>query len=193
MDAIEALDDGANAHFTWMKRENPGIVAYMQIGYYLSSYVAIAVLFAIIVLILLAQRRNRAVVAVVGGYAAAFGVVALLQWLVPRARPQLSVEWLGEEAKIGSYPAAAVFLFMLSAILLCSAFWNPLRSFLLRGILVNICALLCVWVCMSQFLLATHYVSDVIGAAAGAALIGWFTCRLIQLDKGYASPASRTP
>jgi hypothetical protein len=36
---------------------------------------------------------------------------------------------------------------------------------------------------MSQFFLATHYVSDVIGAAAGATLIGWLTCLVIQSDK----------
>src|SRR5262245_48859995 len=121
MDAIEALDDGANAHFTWMKRENPAIITYVQIGYYISSYVAIAILFAIIMLILLSQRRRWAVLAVIFAYSSAFGVVALLQWYVPRPRPQLAIEWLGEEAKTGSYPAAAVFLFILSAILLCCA------------------------------------------------------------------------
>src|SRR4051812_31559001 len=114
MDAIEALDDGANAHFTWMKREFPGILDFVKIGYYLSSYVGIAVLFAIIVLILLSQRRVRAALAAGFGFGSAFGVVALLQLFVPRARPQLAAEWLGEGAKTGSYPAAAVFLFILS-------------------------------------------------------------------------------
>jgi membrane-associated phospholipid phosphatase len=183
MDAIEALDDGANAHFTWQSREIPGIVVYMQMAYYISSYVGIGVFAVMIIVLLLLQKRYRAALAAVLGIAAAFGVIALLQTLVPRPRPQLAIEWLGEDAKTGSYPAAAVFLFMLCAILFGCAVWDQVRGFALRGLIVLILALLTVWVCMSQFFLAMHYVSDVIGAAAGATLIGWLTCRVIQSDK----------
>lgn len=182
MDAIEALDDGANAHFTWQKREFPGIVGYMQVAYYISSYAGIAVFAAIIILLLLLQRRNIAALAAASGIASAVGAITLLQRIVPRARPQLAAEWLGDDAMTGSYPAAAVFLFMLCAILFCGTVWPIVRGLATRGSLVALSALLTVWVCMSQFFLATHYVSDVIGGVAGATLIGWLTCRVMQTD-----------
>jgi hypothetical protein len=45
---------------------------------------------------------------------------------------------------------------------------------------VLLAAALTVWVCMSQFFLATHFVTDVIGALAAAGLIGWIASRLLD-------------
>jgi membrane-associated phospholipid phosphatase len=182
MDAIEALDDGANALFTFQMRAYPAIKDYMQIAYYISSYVGMAVIGLLIVLVLFVQRRHRAALAAVVGFASAFAVIAFFQHFVPRARPQLAVEWLGDTARTGSYPSSGVFLFMLGAILLGAALWAQLRSFWQRAVYVGLAAGLTVWVCLSQFLLATNYVSDVIGALAGATLIGWLTCRVMQAD-----------
>lgn len=183
MDAIEALDDGANAHFTWQKRELPGIVNYMQVAYYLSTYVGIGVLAALVIVILLWQRRKYAAFAAAAGLAAAATVIALLQRLIARPRPQLAAEWLGTSDD-ASYPAASVFLFTLGMILLACALWDRLRGLALRAVIIALSILLVVWVCLSQFFLATHFVSDVIGAIAGATLIGWLTCKSIQADKG---------
>lgn len=182
MDAIEALDDGANALFTFQMRAYPAIKDYMQIAYYGSSYVGIAVIVMLVVLVLLVQRRYRAALAAVVGFASACAVITCLQKSVPRARPQLAVEWLGDTARTGSYPSAGVFLFMLGAILLGAALWGRLRGFWPRASYVSVAAGLTVWVCLSQFLLATNYVSDVIGGMAGATLIGWLTFRVMQAD-----------
>jgi membrane-associated phospholipid phosphatase len=188
MDAIEALDDGANAHFTWQKREMPGVVPYMQVAYYISSYVGIGVLALLVIVILLWQRRRWAALATAMGFAAAIGVILALQQLVPRARPQLAVEFQ-PDVQTASYPSASVFLFMLGVVLLCCVLWDKVPSLRMRGVLIGVLAFFVVWVCLSQFFLAQHFVSDVIGAFAGAILIGWFTCKAIQADR----PAANAP
>ena len=154
MDAIEALDDGANAHFTWQSRELPVIVGYMQVAYYISSYVGIGVggesSFTV------AKRHRepcRRWESRLRGALPCFRPGAA-------SRPQLAIEWLGRTRKRAVIPAA-VFLFM------------PVRS----SLLCCDCCVRVAWldrscfgsldgmVCIVSFL-ATH-VSDVIDASAG--------------------------
>ena len=151
MDAIEALDQGAYAHFTFQAKAMPNVVSVMVTAYYISSYIGVCVL-----------------------------IIELLRFAVPRSRPQDAVQWIGDEAKSGTFPSASVFLFLLCMILLGNALWENLSARWSRGVFIVLAASLTVWVCLSQFYLALHYVSDVIGAITGATLIGWIAIRLIS-------------
>ncbi len=180
MDAIEALDDGAAAHFGFQARQFPPIIPFMQGAYYLSTYVGIGVLLALIVVFLLLQRKKRAAAVAIASFAVAIALIEAARLIVPRARPQDAVLWLGPDAKFGSYPSAGVFLFTLGMILLGNALWGFMRRPWQAGLYVLAAALLTVWVCLSQFFLSIHYVTDVIGGMAGAALIGWVACKAIE-------------
>jgi len=180
MDAIEALDDGANAHFTFQADQFKQIVSYMQPAYQISSYIGIAVLVLVILALFVFQGKKRAAFIAAASFLAAIALIELLRFAVPRPRPQDAVKWLGDDAKSGSFPSVGVFLFMLALILLGAALWEWLPRTWMRGAYVLIALALTVWVCLSQFYLALHFVTDVIAAIAGATLIGWTATRLLE-------------
>jgi membrane-associated phospholipid phosphatase len=184
LDAIEGLDDGAYSHFGHQVGQYPDIVGFMQPAYYYSSYVGVAVLFAIVMLLFLVQGKRRGAVVAFVSFAASVALIQAVHVMVPRPHPPNADKWLGAEALNGSYPSAAIFLFMLSLILLGFALWERLPRYWMRGLFVVVAAALVGWVCMSGFFLALHYVTDVIGGLAGAALVGWIASRFI------AEPAS---
>src|SRR5205823_5014652 len=129
-------------------------------------------------------KRYAAGIAVLSVIAAAT-LIEIVRLLVPRHRPQDAVLWLGQDGKYGSYPSAGVLLFMLVMILLARAAWPFLRRPWLGGVFVGVAALLVGWICIGQFFLSIHFVTDVIGGLAGAAVIGWIATKLM------AGPASR--
>jgi membrane-associated phospholipid phosphatase len=178
MDAIEALDDGAYAHFGYEAGKYPDIVLFMEPAYYYSSYVGVVVLFVIVVLLFLVQGKRRGAVVALISFASAIALIQAIRVLVPRPQPLNADQWLGAQAQSGSYPSAAVFLFTLCLILLGFALWDRMGPWM-RGAFVVIAAALVGWVCMSGFYLALHYVTDVIGGLAGAVLVGWIASRFI--------------
>ena len=178
MDAIEALDDGAYSHFGHQIGQHPDIIDFMQPAYYFSSYVGVAVLFVIVMLLFLVQGRRRAAVVAFVSFLSAVALIQAVRMLVPRPNPPNADKWLGAEALSGSYPSAAVFLFTLCMILLAFALWDRMGLWM-RGVFVVVAAALVGWVCMSGFFLALHYVTDVIGGLTGAALVGWIASRFI--------------
>jgi membrane-associated phospholipid phosphatase len=193
LDAIEALDDGAAAHFGFQAKQFPPILPVMQYAYYLSAYAGIGILVAIIVFFLLIQGRRRSAILAVISVAVAIAVIQTAQIVVPRARPQDAVLWLGPDARFGSYPSSGVFLFTLAMILLGNALWGFMRRPWQAGLYVLTAALLTVWVCLSQFFLSIHYVTDVIGGMAGAALIGWITICFMERARAAVAPPTNEP
>jgi membrane-associated phospholipid phosphatase len=179
MDAIESLDWGVYAHFRFQGQQYPAVFPLMQIAYYLSSYVGVSVGLAIAVILFLVQGKRRSALVALVSFASAFGLVDVIRFLVPRRRPEDAENWLGPDAMLGSYPSAGVFLFMLAMILIGFAMWDLARPWL-RGAYVLIAALLTAWVCLSQFFLAIHFLTDVLGGMAGAALIAWIAHRYLD-------------
>jgi membrane-associated phospholipid phosphatase len=180
MDAIESMDWGAYAHFRFAGQQQPQIVHWMRNNVYpLGSYLSVGFLLLIALLLLLGQKRRRAALVGVLTFLAAIALIELTHFVVPRRRPPDAQNFLGPNAMLGSYPSSSVFLFMLVVILVGFAMWEPLRSNWLRGVYVLAAGVLTVGVCLSQFFLCVHFVTDVIGAFAGAALFGWIACRLM--------------
>ncbi len=179
MDAIETLDWGAYAHFRFQVSQYPALVPFMQVAYYLSDYLAIGVLFSLAAMLFLLQGRHRGAQATACSLAVSLALLYGTQRLVPRLRPPDAQNWLGTSELLGSYPAASVFLFMLALTMLGFALWNLLPNLWLRVTYLILATALVVWVCMCQFILATHFVTDVIGAIAGAALIAWLTAKFL--------------
>ena len=173
MDAIEALDDGAYAHFSFVANESPQILDVMRPAYFISTYTGCMVLLLLIVILFSIQRRFRSAWIAAACVAAAIALVESTHMFVPRPRPQDAVKWLGSLAQSGSYPSGNVLVFLLCLILLGNAVWGFISGLWARGLFVVTAALLTVWVCLSQFFLAIHYVTDVIGGIAGASLLGW--------------------
>lgn len=179
LDGIEGLDDGANAHFTFQANQFPLILRLVQPASYLSDSAGIAALLILIAVILLTTGTWRDLVIALCASAAAIGVLHAAQTLVPRVRPQDGIALLGAGGRCGSYPSSGVFLVMLCMILLGKALW-PMLDRATRGIFVLLSTLLVVWVCLSQFYLGLHFVTDVIGGIAGAGMLGWISVRLMD-------------
>ena len=180
MDAIEALDDGAAAHFGYQAGRYPDILPFMRPAYYLGSYVGIGVLLAIIVLLFLVQGKRRSALVAFLSVASAFALIEVIRLVVPRARPLTTDQLLGPIDRLGSYPSSSVFLFTLCMVLLAFALWHWMRRPWQRGAYVLIAALLTAWICMAGFFLSLHYVTDLIGGLAGAALFSWIASRLMD-------------
>ncbi len=183
MDAIESMDWGAYAHFRFTGQQMPGIAPWMRNNLYpLGSYVSVGMLLLIALLLLLGQQKRRAALIAVLTFVSAIALIELTHFVVPRRRPPDAQNFLGPNALFGSYPSSSVFLFMFVMILLGFAMWGLLRGRCLRGVYVFAAGLLTVGVCLSQFFLCVHFVTDVIGAFVGAALFGWIACRLMAVD-----------
>ncbi len=88
LDAIEGLDDGAYSHFGHQVGQYPGIIAFMQPAYYYSSYVGVAVLFAIVMLLFLVQGKRRAAVVAFVSFASAVALAQVLHMVIPRPSAQ---------------------------------------------------------------------------------------------------------
>jgi membrane-associated phospholipid phosphatase len=180
MDAIEALDWGSYAFFTFRARAYPEIMPVMEAGYHLGTYlgVSVPVLLALAAFVFLGKRRAALVTLI--SFAVAVGVVQSIQFLVPRRRPEDAQSWLGKENMEGSYPSGGVLLFMLGVLLLSFAVWQLTPRVLLRLMYLTLVTTLTVWLCLSQLFLSIHFLTDILGAVAGAALISWVAYRLFE-------------
>jgi hypothetical protein len=179
MDAIESLDWGVYSHFRFQGQQYPAIFPFMRVAYYLSSYVGVSIGLSIAVILFLLQGKRRSALVALVSFASAFILIDAVRFLVPRRRPEDAENWLGPHAMLGSYPSAGVFLFMLAMILISFAAWDLARPWM-RGAYVLIAALLTGWVCLSQFFLAIHFLTDVLGGITGAALIAWIAHRYLD-------------
>ncbi len=191
MDAIEALDWGAYSDFTFKSGKYPFVVPVMQAADYLSGYVAVTILLLVALMLFLVQGRRRAAVVALVSLVVAVALIQSIRFLVPRPRPGNAAEWLGPNASPGSYPAAGVFLFILTMILLGRAIWSLTPNRKLRSLFSATGSLLTVWVCMSQFFLALHFLTDIIGGLTGAMLVGWIASKF--MDGKDAETASVPP
>jgi membrane-associated phospholipid phosphatase len=189
MDAIESLDWGVYSHFRFQVQQYPAVLPLMQVAYYLSSYVGVSIGLSIAVILFLAQRKRRSALVALVSFASSVGLIGVVRFLVPRRWPEGAENWLGPNAMLGSYPSAGVFLFMLVMILVGFAVWDLARPSI-RAAYVLIAALLTAWVCLSQFFLAIHFLTDVLGGIAGATLIAWIAHRCLD-PKGTRTPEGR--
>ena len=192
MDAIESMDWGANAHFRFTGQQQPAIVRFFHNGYLPNGYlIAGIILVTIAILVLLLRGRKRAAQIAWFSFIGGASLLWVSHYFVPRRRPPDAQNILGPEQLLDSYPSDGVFICMLSLILLGFALWQPLGRPSLRALYCLIAALLTVWVCLTELFLCVRFVTDLIGAIVGAALIGWIACRLSVSANGKQSePAS---
>jgi membrane-associated phospholipid phosphatase len=167
MDAIEGLDWGAYSHFRYLIQQHPEILTFMTPADWLAGYLAVGIFGGIAICLFLAQKRPQAALITLASFVVAVAVAEGTHWVVPRMRPTDAKNVLVQDALFDSYPASGVLLFTLAMILLGAALWRPLATRPeVRVLYVIVAAAVTVWVCMSQFFLATHFVTDVIGALA---------------------------
>jgi len=180
MDVIENLDVGVYSHFEYQSKKYPFFIDLVQPAYHVSGYVGVCVL--LLIAVVLFFKRKKVLSAIVSAiiFGASVGLIEAIRRLVPRARPSDAINIVGSEDMTGSYPSRSVFLFMLGVILIGVALWPLMDRNWLRSAYVVSAALLTVWVCMSQFLLTTNFLTDIIGGMAGAGAMGWLASRLVE-------------
>jgi hypothetical protein len=190
MDVVESIDWGAYSHFRFVAQHNPDILPWMEIAYYANSYAGVSCLAVLAVVLFLVQGRMRAAAVTGLAMAAGVGLCFICHFVVPRRRPPDAENFLGADSMTSSYPADGVLLFMLAMIFLGIAAWPLLRYGVLRGLFVVLAVALTVWICMSQFFLTIHFVSDVVGALAGAAILGVAASRMMGNPPGAPAPTA---
>lgn len=189
LDAIEALDDGAYAHFDSIAAAGqPAAVALLEPAYYMSGMAGVLILLTVALLIFLVRKNGRGAIAALVGFALAFTLIEALHRAIPRHPPNAE-RWLGTAPSGGSYPSESVFLFTLCLVFLALAIWDWLKNWQ-RILFIVVAAALIGWVCMCGFYLELHYVTDVIGGLAGAALIGWSAGRWLRSSSPRMGAAS---
>jgi membrane-associated phospholipid phosphatase len=191
MEGIEALDWGTYSFFDFQNQKNPAILPLMWTGYQASGYVGAGILLLVAVLLFLVQGKYRSALVSLLSSAFAVGLIEAVRWLVPRRRPDKAENWVGADGMLGSYPSAAVFLTMLALILIGFAVWGLTKRIWLRVAYIVVAALLTAWVCLSQMFLALHFLTDILGGLAGAALVGWIAYQF--LDRPPATAATPAP
>ena len=184
MDAIGAFDEGVYAHFDFQDQYNS---RFWHAAYYMSSDIGVGALVVAAVALFVMRNKQRSALVAFVSLAASFVLIDAIRLAVPRPRPGNASKWLGAQDLVGSYPSKGVFLFMLAAILLGFALWDLARPWQ-RGLYVLIAAALTVWVCMSQFFLAIHFLTDIIGGLIGATLVGWIAYRFLDRTEGKELP-----
>lgn len=183
MDAIETVDWGAYAHFTFIADKYPAILPFMKAHYYASGYVVLSGLMALVFLVFVMQKRTRAALTAALGFVASMAIIEVSRLLVPRRRPPDAQNLLGANDMIGSYPSGGVFLFMLVMICFAFALWPWLRTGVKRGLFVTVATVLTISVALSQLVLAIHFVSDVAGGIVGATIVGLVVSKFMNVEK----------
>jgi hypothetical protein len=176
MDALAARDWGVYYHFRFVAKHHPEIMPAMELAYYISTYVGAATLVLLAAILFLLQGKRRSSLVVLTTFGAAILLVEGLHSLIPSPRPPDAQNWLGPDAMQGSYPSSGVLMFLLSVILLGFAVWGMVGPWL-RGLYVAVGTGFTVWVCMSQFFLGIHFLTEVIGGIIGAILLSLLTYR----------------
>lgn len=183
MDVIDTIDWGAYAHFTFVAAKYPEIIHFVRTVFYDYAYVIFAWVIAAMMLLFILRKRFREALVASTGIVAALGTIEMCRLLVPRRRPEDAQELVGAEGMLGSYPSAGVFLFMLSVIYFGFALWPWLRTRVTRGVFLLFAIAATVSVALSEFLLATHFVSDVVGGIVAASIVGVTTGKFMDTVK----------
>ncbi|MSU76877.1 MAG: phosphatase PAP2 family protein [Gemmataceae bacterium] len=185
MDRIEQQDWGVYYFFRYIAEKHPQIPQLLHVHWAdaAGGNFVVAGIVAIGLALLIVQRRRRDAILSTLTFAAACGAIELVKWIVPRKRPEDAKNLLADADMLGSYPSRSVFLLTLAMVILGFALWKVLPAIWQRTLFVALAALLVVWVCMAQFFLALHFLTDILGGLAGAALFGYVASRFLEEDR----------
>jgi undecaprenyl-diphosphatase len=172
-DKIKGIDAGTYYFFDFVGKQYRDILPVMELANSLAGYVGSVVLLVLAVIVFVVRgRKSLGVVSLIVFAIAAAGGEGL-RHLIARRRPDDAQDMLGAANMIGSYPAVGVLLFTLALILLTVAL--TIGAPRLRRVLLSVlAALIIVLVCLSQFFLRLHFMTDVV-----AGLMGGSACALL--------------
>ncbi len=185
MDSIEQLDWGTYSFFDFLAKKNPELPRYLHVEWanVAGGYIAVSVIAAVALALFLCRHRRRDAICAMLAFAAGCGSIELAHWLVPRSRPEDARNAFRDIEMLGSYPCASVLLFTLAVTILGFALWEVLKPIWAKALYVVVAALLVVWVCMAQFFLSLHFLTDILGGLAGAGLFGFGAFRFFEPDR----------
>jgi membrane-associated phospholipid phosphatase len=177
---LNSVNDCAYYAFTVLVDHSPSLRRFMLVGDELAGYVTLA-LMIITLALLLRQGRKPGAFIVVAAFVAALAVVEALRMTVPADRPTVAAKLVGEDEMQRSFPARAVFLFTLAAMLLLWAAWPALRRWPARLSVTAIFTVLTLWVAISQLMLGLHFVTDVAAGLFGGLALALLATRLAAM------------
>jgi undecaprenyl-diphosphatase len=139
-----------------------------QVAGYDATAMALALVAAVI---LMARGRGRAGILTLAVAGLGYFAVTMMQGAIARERPPDARNLVSADEMLHSFPARNVFLFTLAIALLMFALWDITPGRLLRGVLVVVSTGLVVLLCLSQFYLGLHFVTDVVAGLVGGLLL----------------------
>jgi membrane-associated phospholipid phosphatase len=182
LDKIASLDHGVHAHFHFMIRQHPELVAPMQLANQLGGYVGSCAVVALAVVVWLLRGQARAALLALLGFLGSFALIEAIRAFVQRERPDDAADTLtldplaqrlGIDQQLGSFPAPSVFLFTLAMLLFLFALTPPSASRRTKILLAIPAVVLILGVTMSQLMLSMHFLTDVVPALAASICIAY--------------------
>ncbi len=167
MDALETVDWGAYYHFRYLAGQHPQLLPAAELVNSLTHHAVLGVLIVFTLLALWLYGRPRTAVVGLATFLAGIVVAEGLRGLIARRRPDDAENLLGPDGMVGSFPAVGVLLFTLTALLLTFALWETGLGRTGRVLSTAAAAVLIVAVCLSQFFLGLHFVTDVVAGLLG--------------------------
>jgi membrane-associated phospholipid phosphatase len=197
-DFLKSIDKGAYYAFSEAVNGATGepqdVVQLLESGTWVGSYYGAVLLLALACILLLAQRRARAMLFTVAAIVIAAAGVEVMRIAVPIHRPENAARILSGSEMQHSFPASEVFAFTLAGAIFLYAALGSLRGRAARIGVSTVVAVLVLWVAMSELLLVLHFVTDVaaglFGGLAVALLITRVTPRLDSSPAGRAAPTA---
>ena len=185
LDRIEQLDWGVYSFFVFLANKTPEIPQLLHVEWAARAGepFVVAVIVAVALVSLFIQRRWRDALVAILAFALALGTIELTKWIVPRKRPEDARNLIPDADMLGSYPSSSVLLFTLAMVLLGFALWNVMTAVWQKAMFVLVAILLVVWVCMAQFFLALHFLTDILGGLAGAAFFVYLCVQFLKRDE----------
>ena len=172
MNILDAVDWGGYAHFRFLASHQPGVVDAMQVVDQLgASDITFNVLALLALIVYAARGRSRALAVSLAVLLVGYAVATFLPPLIGRERPPDAQEMVGPDAMYDSFPARGVLLFTLAITLLAHAVAEALPTRTTRLLPHAVAAGLVVALCLSQFYLGLHFVTDVVAGLLGGLLL----------------------
>jgi undecaprenyl-diphosphatase len=167
MDLFRGLDWGTYNTFQFMAKHSPGLQSYMEAGDWLGSYVGVAILLALTVLVFVRQKQWRAALAIVATFVLGIILVEGVKLATHRPRPPDAQNILASAEFSPSFPSRAVFLAAFAWLMLATALERWTRNKKYRIAIYVVAALGIVFVCVSVLWLGLHFLTDVLAGLAG--------------------------
>jgi undecaprenyl-diphosphatase len=167
IDLLDGIDWGTYYTFQFYTERMPGLHNLMIWGDWLGSYVAVAILLALSVIISPSSGRVRTTVVIAIAFAIGSGLVVGVKHATHRMRPPDAQKLLDQAELSRGFPSGTVLLGTFGSLLLAVGCERRIQRAAWRLAPYTVASVVIVFICVSQLWLGLNFVTDVLAGLAG--------------------------